>query len=153
MVQGFWSVNRWCEYSNCLSDQVEVIFRELKNLLLLDLHNVFGSYFRAWEGGHKFRGRRTLFPNLGPNSFSEALLRSAGIKQAEIIRDGEKPHSGPLHNLKASIIKTGPFDLALTNNPSCHLRFDEDKRQPTILLLDSDTISKLAILESTGLMG
>jgi hypothetical protein len=70
----------------------------------------------------------------------------------EEINAKNKFWSGSLSDINDRDIYTGPFRLALTDDPHLHLRFDGNKERPSILILDSHTVSVLAILDLTGLM-
>ena len=85
-------------------------------------------------------------------TFRNDVLSVAGLTSADCVSASEKPLQGPLSDLRASNIYNGPFRICITSDPSLHLRFDPNKGRPTILVLGSDTICKLALLDLTGLM-
>ena len=86
-----------------------------------------------------------------PPTFRGDLYNSAGIKPGEL--NPKETAKANLADLKANVILNGAFRMALTNDPSLHLRFDEtDFKLPTLLVLDSGTIKTLALLDLTGFM-
>ena len=152
-----------------LSNQTEYIWNELQNLLILDpkktfmhhcgLNNIPNGlnypYFRTWTAAqttvvaltHPLRG--SVLPT---NYLSRRdIYHSAGIKPSEL-----NPKDSPKANLsdiRASVFSTGSFKIALTSDPSLHLRFDDEMRTtPTLLILDSRTVLMVALLDVTGLM-
>lgn len=156
-----WLNQNWDKCSKNISHQVSHIFRELRNLLLLDPNKDFMlidpnrdsqgvPYFRAWDGNQRLR-HHPLKRSAVPPTFRGDLYTSAGIRPGELnLKDGEKIN---LSDFRASILLKGAFRIALTNDPSLHLRFDEnDQMRPTLLILDSRTLSMLALLDLIGLM-
>ena len=84
-------------------------------------------------------------------TFRGDLFNSAGIKPGEV--NPKEAAKANLADFRATVILKGAFKLALTSDPSLHLRFDETNfLQPTLLILDSRTISNLALLDLTGFM-
>jgi hypothetical protein len=131
----------------------------VRNLLLLDANKDLGihgtkdktklPYFRAWEGEQN--REHSLMRSALPPTFRGDLYASAGIKPGEI--NPKETAKANLADFRAKIILKGAFKIGLTNDPSLHLRFDEtDVLRPTLLILDTRTISTLAILDLTGFM-
>jgi hypothetical protein len=156
-----WLTENWDKYSKNISHQVNHIFRELRNLLLLDPNRDFmlvdpdrGSegipYFRAWDGNQRLR-HHPLKQSAVPPTFRGDLYTSAGIRPGEL--NLKEKAMVNLSDFRASILLKGAFRIALTNDPSLHLQFDENNyMRPTLLILDSRTLSILALLDLTGLM-
>jgi hypothetical protein len=109
-------------------------------------------YFRAWAGEQRLRIRHhPLKRSAVPPTFRGDVYNSAGIKPGEL--DPKEPAKANLSDFRATVILNGAFKIALTNDPSGHLRFDEnDEMRPTLLILDSRTVSMLALLDLTGLI-
>lgn len=159
MVDENWVTQNWDNgYSEPLSQQIRCIFWTVRNLLLLDPKKdlkIRGNsdkvpYFRAWGDEQKFR-EQSLMRSALPPTFRGDLYVSAGIKPGEII--STEALRANLADFRAKVILKGAFKMELTNDPSLHLRFDETKfKRPTLLILDSRTISMLAILDLTGFM-
>jgi hypothetical protein len=144
-----------------ISHQVNFILSEVKNLLLLDpkkqlkfqdpsnnRHEV--PYFRSWNGDQRLRQHAIIRSARRPTLRSD-IYNSAGIKPGELgVCVGTVTN---LSDFRASVIRNGAFKLELTRDPALHLRFDEnDEMRPTLLILDSRTISMLALLDLTGFM-
>ena len=89
-----------------------------------------------------------------PHNIRQDILNSTGLKPKEINPRKRLELQGALSDIDARTLYNGPFRLALTDDPSHHLRFDESgsRHQPTILVLDSHTICILALLDLTGFM-
>jgi hypothetical protein len=135
----------------------------VKNLLLLDpkkqlnfqdanahRHEVRIPYFRSWDGDQRLR-QHAIIRSARPPTLRSDIYNSAGIKPGELgVSVGAVTN---LSDFRASVIRNGAFKLELTRDPSLHLRFDEnDEMRPTLLILDSRTISMLALLDLTGFM-
>jgi hypothetical protein len=161
-VDESWVAENWKHhYSQPLSHQIRCIFKEVRNLLLLDPNKDLGirgtennstklPYFRAWAGEQKFR-EQSLMRSALPPTFRGDLYASAGIKPGEV--NPKETAKANLADFRTKIILKGAFKIDLTNDPSLHLRFDEtDVLRPTLLILDTRTISILAILDLTGFM-
>lgn len=156
-----WFNRNWDQYAKNISHHVSEIFREINNLLLLDPEGKFKlfqskrgnidlPYFRAWNGDQRFRKHALLRPAL-PRTFRGYVFSSAGIKPGEI--STQTSSMANLSDLRASVISNGAFKIMLTNDPSLHLRFDDnDEMHPTLFILDSRTVLMIAILDLTGLM-
>jgi hypothetical protein len=68
-------------------------------------------------------------------------------------RDAREILYGPIDELKASNILSGPFRLRLTNQPSEHLTFAEEQGKATLRILKLDAIFKFAYrLQRTGVV-
>lgn len=156
-----WLNGNWDRYAKSLSHHSSEIFNEINDLLLLGpqgnltLHdpekgNNDLPYFRAWNGDQGLRTHALLRPAL-PRTFRGHLYSSAGLKSGETWT-----HSSSIANLsdlRTSVISNGAFKVKLTNDPSLHLRFDDDdEMHPTLFILNTRTILMLAILDLTGLM-
>jgi hypothetical protein len=137
------------KFGDYLDLEVNMIFRELRNLLLLDPSSHLCPFFGPSRGNQQLRDH-PLLRHVVPSTFRGDLFSAAGVKPGELkpIKDAQEH----LSDIDASFIRNGPFRLALTANPARHLRFDEGGPQPTILVLDSKSISRLALLDLTGLM-
>lgn len=86
---------------------------------------------------------------LSQNFLRDELLSSLGISDSEArVID----QFGPLDELRASYIRTGPFTIALTDEPSRHLTFDEIKGRPELMLLNLSTIFTLYNPQRIGLV-
>jgi len=107
-------------------------------------------YFRAWPEKKLRISHHPLKRSAIPPTFRGDIFNSAGIKPGEC--NFKEPAKANLSDLRASIIINGAFRIALTNDPSLHLRFNDDDQRPTLLLLDSRTILRVALLDLTGLM-
>ena len=118
-------------------------------MLLLDPQECLQPYFRSPKGEHRFR-EHPLLRHILPPTFRGEVFRTAGIKIGEA--NSNKGFNAPLSDLDATTIQKGKFRLALTTDPSLHLRFDESRNPPTILVPDSRTMCLLALLDLTGLM-
>lgn len=107
-------------------------------------------YFRAWNGHQRLR-RHPLKRSVVPPTLRGDIYTSAGIRPGEVnLNDRAK---GNLSDFRASVLLKGAFKIALTKDPSLHLRFDEkDGTRPTLFILDSRTLLMLALLDLTGLM-
>lgn len=150
-----WTTANWEGYWKDLSVQINTIWNETRNILLLDpRNNLVGCFLPrnpplrsskpSLSQGHSLI-RRVLAETLRGD-----LYKSAGLKPAEInAQNIFLP--GSLSDINDRDLYTGPFSLALTNDPALHLRFHETKVN-TILVLDSRTVCMLAILDLTGLM-
>src|SRR5579859_3985841 len=153
----------WNQYEQNILHHVCEIFREIYNLLLLDPQgklklsqaqkgNIDLPYFRAWNGKQSFRNHALLRPAVRRN-FRGYVFNSAGIKPGEISASHQMSSIANLSDLRASVISDGPFKIMLTNDPSLHLRLDDnDEMHPTLYILDSRTVLMIAILDLTGLM-
>ena len=135
---------------------------ETRNLLLLDPNDLFPGCFLPHGHWSKKNSQQSPKPcQLSPDhplirearlgSFRGDLFKRAGINIEEI-KSKNKFWSGSLSDINDRDIYTGPFRLLLTDDPRLHLRFDGNKERPTILVLDSHTVSILAILDLTDLM-
>jgi hypothetical protein len=127
----------------------------VRNILLLDPINQFAPCFNHGpKASNKDLRRLPLICRGHPQDLRQDILNSAGIKSGEINQERCLEFHGLLSDIDARTLYNGPFRLALTNDPSHHLRFDESgtRDQPTILVLDSRTICTLALLDLTGLM-
>lgn len=113
-----------------------------------DLEEV--PYFRAWDGHQRLR-HHPLKRSVVPPTFRGDIYTSAGIKPGEVnLNDKAKAN---LCDFRASVLLKGAFKIALTKDPSLHLRFDEkDGMRPTLFILDSRTLLMLALLDLTGFM-
>lgn len=76
------------------------------------------------------------------------ILSTTGLAENECHGHNSK---GPLDELSASNIVNGPFKIILTPNVNEHLTFARCKNQPTLRILDLDTIFGLYPLQRTGL--
>lgn len=124
-------------------------------MLLLDPYGAFKrdgnlQYFRAW-GGHQRLRHHPLKQSVVPPTLRGDIYTSAGIRPGEVdLQDRAKAN---LSDFRASVLLKGPFKIALTNDPSLHLHFDEnDGMRPTLFILDSRTLLMLALLDLTGFM-
>lgn len=86
-------------------------------------------------------------PERASIDLKDGYLIATGLFPSEIGRDVE---SGPLNDLKASTILSGPFKIGLTPNPSQHLTFDETETYPTVLLLNFRRVRHLHRLQCIG---
>jgi hypothetical protein len=121
-------------------------------MLLLDPNKYFmlkngNPYFRAWKGEQKLR-HHPLKQCAVPATLRGDIYTSAGIRPGEL--NSKVGSNLTWAGIRASVILGGPFKLALTNDPSLHLRFTDNKT-PTLLVLDSRTMSMLSLLHLTGL--
>lgn len=156
-----WFNSNWGQYEKNISHHVCEIFLEIHNLVLLDPQgklklsepekgNIDLPYFRAWNGEQRFRKHALLRPAL-PRTFRGHVFSSSGIKPGEI--SPQISSIANLSDLRASVISSGAFKIMLTNDPSLHLRFnDNDEMHPTLYILDSRTVLMVAILDLIGLM-
>jgi hypothetical protein len=146
---GSWSDETEKNFGDYLDVEVNMIFREVRNLLLLDPSSHLCPFFGSSKGNQQLRNH-PLLRHVVPSTFRGDLFSIAGVKPGEVtpIKDAQEH----LSDIDASFIRNGPFRLALTDDPARHLRFDEGGPQPTILVLDSKTISKLALLDLAGFM-
>jgi hypothetical protein len=157
-----WLDGNWGKYSINISDQVCIVFREVRKLLLLDpekslrfldpnqTNQELLPYFRAWNGDQRLR-QHALLRSALPRTFRGSIYGSAGIKPGELGTSGLSIAN--LSDLRASVIGNGAFKIALTNDPTLHLRFDDnDEMRPTLFILDSRTVLMLALLDLTGFM-
>lgn len=144
-----WSDDARTNYRDYLNREVNLIFSEVRNLLLLDAKNYLCPVFGPSRRDKQLRCH-TLLRQIIPSTFRGDLFNAAGVKPGEVkpVKDVQEH----LTDIDASFIHNGPFRLALTDDPSKHLGFDESGARPTILVLDSDTIIRLALLDLTGLM-
>ena len=139
------------KYLTILSVDIQQIMLEVRFLLLLDPNGHFSPCsIPRLPRDENFRTHPLLTRHIEPSTFRNDILRSAGIKPAEICPEGT--FRGSLSELQASNIYNGSFRILLTSDPARYLQFKQNTRQPTIFVLDSDTILKLAILDLTGLM-
>jgi hypothetical protein len=187
------SDSQWEEYWRYLKPQVNIIWTEIRNLLLLDPAGKLPGYFRHREqpGGvceiipsqlpfpiprvlsekvHQLQGqsRSPVNASFAPSSATLTtnhslirrplsqnlrgdLYKAAGIKPNEI-STRKQVLSGSLSDINDRDLTIGPFRLALTDDPRFHLRFDNTKQEPTILILDTRSVCILSILDFTGIM-
>jgi len=161
----------WEEYWGYLEPQIRLVYREMRNLFRLDPDRIFDD--------HYFRGRRALDPSQTgkkevsklsadvdqtlpfrhplirqpfPDTFRGALLSAAGIKPSEINSLQKSDLSRPVSDINDRDLTSGPFRLAITDDPRRHLRFDDTNVDPTITILDTQTVCILALLDLTGMM-
>jgi hypothetical protein len=148
-ISGSWTAETRKNYTDYLNLEVNMIFREVRNLLLLDPSSHLCPFFGSSKGNQQLRDH-PLLRHVVPPTFRGDVFSAAGVKPGEVkpIKDAQEH----LSDIDASFIRNGPFRLALTDDPARHLRFDEGGPQPTILVLDSKTISRLALLDLTGFM-
>ena len=107
-------------------------------------------YFRSWNGDQRLR-HHPLKRSAVPATYRGDLYTSAGIRPGEV--NPKDPAKANLSDFKASVLLSGPIKIALTSDPSLHLRFNENEEmRPTLLILDSRTITMLALLDLTGFM-
>ena len=107
-------------------------------------------YFRAWDGHQRLR-RHPLKRSVVPPTFRGDIYTSAGIRPGEVnLNERAKAN---LSDFRASVLLKGAFKIALTNDPSLHLRFDEnDGMRPTLFILDTRTLLMVALLDLIGFM-
>ena len=155
-------------YKTIVLNQTQHIWNELRNLLILDPNKTFMHrcglnnipngldcpYFRTWTAAqtsialtHPLRSRGSMLPAI----YRRDIYHSAGIKPGEL--DPKDTPKANLSDIRASVLRTGSFKIALTSDPSLHLRFDDETRTtPTLLILDSRTVLMVALLDVTDLM-
>lgn len=150
----------WTE-SKVFKREIKYIFDKVRNILLLDpLRELrlptsedgekVTSFFRAWTGEQYFR-EHSLMRSTIPQTLRGDILNSAGLKPGEL--DPKETPKANLADFRVKFITDGAFKIKTTTDPSLHLRFDEsDFRRPTLCILDSRTITMLALLDLTGLM-
>jgi len=81
--------------------------------------------------------------------FRTHVLASVGITDAEAHAE---TLVGPLDELKASNIRSGPFDIDLTEVPREHLTLTRLSPKPTIKLLKFEKIFNLFKLDGTEIL-
>lgn len=88
-----------------------------------------------------------------PHSPRKLLLGSLGLTFQEWrAAASDQVPTGPLDDLAASHLMRGPFNIALTEEPSEHLTFAFTSRGPTVRLLSLDVIfDRLAIPQMCGM--
>ena len=175
-----------------MKPQVNIIWTEIRNLLLLDPAGKLPGYFRHRKQSGPVcemipsqpsapisrvlsekvdqrngqsrccvdppaRSTETLTTNHSlirrplPQNLRGDLYKATGIKPNEIsVR--KQILSGSLSDINDRDLTLGPFRLALTDDPRLHLRFDNTKQEPTILILDTRSVCILSILDFTGIM-
>jgi hypothetical protein len=92
--------------------------------------------------------RRLQLQDTEQDYFREAFLLIAGVTQTDL-----KPKEdllGPLDELKASNLLSGPFGIALTNKSSEHLTFTGPHSRSTVRLLNIEGIFRLYVPQRTG---
>lgn len=108
------------------------------------------AYFRDWDGDQRLRQHALIRCGRVPN-FRDDIYNSAGIKPGEL--NVSVKATANLSDFRASVLRNGAFKIKLTREPSLHLRFNEkDEMRPTLHILDTRTISNLALLDLTGFM-
>jgi hypothetical protein len=144
-----WLDDARTNYRHYLNREVNLIFREVRNLLLLDPNSYLCPVFGPSRRDKQLRCH-PLLRHVIPSTFRGDVFSVAGIKlgEAKPVKNVQEH----LSDIDASFIRNGPFRLTLTDDPSRHLGLDESGARPTILVLDSDTIIRLALLDLTGLM-
>jgi hypothetical protein len=85
----------------------------------------------------------------GTISVRESVLSEAGFTETEI--SDTRVLQGPLDELKASNLHTGPFRVQLTTFPHEHLTFTRDQGQRSVRLLDIASIFRIYPLQRSGL--
>ena len=149
------SSEKWDNYWTELLHQINEIYHSARNILLLDPIGHFASCFNHGPlRNNKDLRHLPLILGGHPRDLRQDILTSAGIKSDELNSERPLKLHGSLSDIDARTIYNGPFRLALTDDPSRHLRFDDSgtRDQPTIFVLDSRTICTLALLDLTGLM-
>lgn len=117
--------------------------------MLADRNNSSGvPYFRAWDSNWRLRNHPLKRAAI-PSNFRGDIYTSVGIRPSEI---NAQLLGANLSDFRALIVKKGLFRIALTNDPTLHLRFVHNETRPTLFVLDSRTISMLALLDLTGFM-
>ena len=96
--------------------------------------NAGSAVFQGWDGHQRLR-RHPLKRSVVPPTLRGDIYTSAGIRPGEVnLKDRAKAN---LSDFRASVLLKGAFKIALTNDPSLHLRFDEnDGMRPTLFILD-----------------
>lgn len=163
-LNGHMDQNTWDKYWVYLTEQINGISVLVRNLLLLDpAKELEGCFYpcRSLQlrgsqlSGDKILGREhALIQRPRPETLLEQIYKSAGITVREA-KVKSTNLQGSLSDINDRDLYNGPFRLAFTNDPSLHLRFDDTNRHkdhPTILVLDSATVCRLALLHVTGLM-
>jgi len=87
---------------------------------------------------------------IGGKTVRRKFLKTIGLGLAET--EAKARLLGPLDELKASNLLSGPFKLALTTNPTEHLTFVGSHSQSTVRLLNLETIFRLYTPQRCGLM-
>jgi hypothetical protein len=87
---------------------------------------------------------------IGGKTVRRKFLNAIGLGLVEV-RPKESLF-GPLDELKASNLLSGPFKLSLTKNPAEHLTFVGSHSRSTVRLLDLGTIFRLYAPQRCGLM-
>ena len=87
---------------------------------------------------------------IGGKTVRRKFLSAIGVGLTEVRT--KESLLGPLDELKASNLLSGPFKLALTRNPSEHLTFVGSHARPTVRLLDLDTTFRFYSPQRCGLM-
>lgn len=150
-----WSTENWDIYRGYLSTEINEIFHGVRNIILLDPIDRFSPYFtHGPPRSNKDLRQLPLIRRGQSQNIRQDILNSAGLKQREIDSGKVLQLEGILSDINARTIHNGAFRLALTDDPSRHLLFDESgaRNHPTILVLDSRTVSILALLDLTGFM-
>jgi hypothetical protein len=151
-----WDHTNWSRYWEYLKPQIRAIFEELRNLLLLDLDGLLPQHFRPpCRTNPQVIGSRKhqrLIRRVVSETLQGDIFTASGVDPGEVDVNLRSELRGSLSDINARDLYKGPFRIALTNDPSQHLRFVETRLQPTILVLDSQTICILAILDLTGFM-
>jgi hypothetical protein len=107
-------------------------------------------FFRHWDADRRLREHPAI-SSTRVRSFRGDIYNSAGIKPGELNVSINTTLN--LSDFRASVIRNGAFKIELTRDPSLHLRFDEDNEmRPTLHILDTRTVSMLALLDLTGFM-
>ena len=155
------TIYQWDMCSQQISQQIIHIFWEIRNILLLDPNKTFfqvdsnGSrekeipLFRTWKSAYPLQ-RHSLFRGTSSCTFFDAVYSAAGIKLGEFRPQGPSDIVN-LSDFHVSTILQGVFRVALTNDPSLHLRIVElDGKRPTLFILDTRTALMLGFFDLTG---
>jgi hypothetical protein len=107
----------------------------------------------------KVSNRAALVSTLQMENCSESLAELyieavLGITKQETKNSAYTPLGdlhAPLGDLKASIIKRGPFRISVTDKPSEHFTFAPVDNKLTLRMLDLDIIFRLHMLQASGI--
>ena len=151
MTDAEWSKIEGCRFWEYLPTEIKIIFGEVHQALLLQTDGEFFTSPNCLCQNNVFKSH-PLLRHMDRQTFRNNVLGVAGLTTTECASANEKPLQGPLSDLRASNIYIGPFRIEKTSDPASHLLFHPGRRPPVILVLDTATICKLAILDLTEIM-